>query len=114
MKTELFDWHGSQYAGRCYGGPLHDQMRAESSPYFRVMTTPRKIGVQRKWHQGDHYDVSLSKRAAAVALGAKEITWRECGLMTVLRRRDPAAPLVTPDEGALRIAARTLSGTAGD
>lgn len=36
-----------------------------------------EIGVARKWFQGDHYDVSLSKRKMAVRLGAQEITQRE-------------------------------------
>jgi hypothetical protein len=58
-----------------------------------------KIGVARRWYQGDHYDIALSKRVAAVRAGAVQITWRECSLMTVLRRRDPAATLVTPAEG---------------
>jgi hypothetical protein len=57
------------------------------------------IGVSRRWYQGDHYDVALSKRKLAIGLGAVEITWREASLMTVLRRRDPAAPLVTPERG---------------
>lgn len=35
------------------------------------------IGVARKWFQGDHYDIALSKRRLAVRLGAKEITQRE-------------------------------------
>lgn len=46
-----------------------------------------RIGVARKWHQGDHYDIALSKRALAVAAGAVEVTLRECGVMTVHRRK---------------------------
>jgi hypothetical protein len=46
----------------------------------------RKIGVARKWYQGDHYDICLSKRALAVKLGAREITWRELGCMISHRR----------------------------
>ena len=65
-----------------------------------------RIGIARRWYQGDHYDVSLERRAVAVALGAQEITWRQCSLMTVLRRRDPAAPLVSPEEGAAWLRAR--------
>ncbi|MET3517832.1 hypothetical protein ABIC63_005637 [Pseudacidovorax sp. 1753] len=49
------------------------------------------IGVQRRWHQApprhdSHYDISLTKRAAAVAAGAVEITWRQAGFMTIRRR----------------------------
>jgi hypothetical protein len=64
------------------------------------------IGVARRWYQRDHYDIALSKRAQAVALGAQEITWRDCGLMTVRRRRDPHAPLLTPDQGRAWLAGR--------
>lgn len=46
-----------------------------------------KIGVARRWHQGDHYDICLSKRALAVAAGAKEVTSRE--LVRVARPRAP-------------------------
>lgn len=44
------------------------------------------IGVARKWYQGDHYDISLSKRALALVAGAVEITWRQCGAMCSNRR----------------------------
>ena len=45
-----------------------------------------RIGVARRWYQGDHYDVSLGKRALAVKAGAIEITYRTCGLMTSNRK----------------------------
>ena len=65
-----------------------------------------RIGIARRWYQGDHYDVTLERRALAVEYGAREITWRQCSLMTVLRRRDPAAPLLMPEEGAAWLRAR--------
>lgn len=50
------------------------------------------IGVARKWiqHRGtykEHFDICLSKRALAVELGAKEITWRELGEKVIARAR---------------------------
>jgi hypothetical protein len=44
-----------------------------------------RIGVAKKWIQypgthREHYDICLSKRAAAIAAGAQEITWRETAL----------------------------------
>jgi len=42
-----------------------------------------KIGVSRRWYQGPpitrrpHYDISLSKRAVAIRLGALEIRRRQ-------------------------------------
>lgn len=46
-----------------------------------------RIGVAQRWHQGDHFDVCLAKRALAVAAGAIEITMRQCGAMVARRRR---------------------------
>lgn len=50
-----------------------------------------RIGVARRWHQGDHYDICVSKRRLAVKFGAHEITWRECGQIVVRRRLAAAA-----------------------
>ena len=49
-----------------------------------------KIGVQRKWTQKagtpeEHFDISLTKRAHAIELGAKEITGRE--MVELIRKR---------------------------
>ena len=65
-------------------------MIADSETELLVMAD--KIGVQRKWHQhaltpGSHFDIAMSKRALAVENGAVEITWRQAGAMTGLRRR---------------------------
>jgi len=45
-----------------------------------------KIGVSRRWYQGDHYDIASSKRALAVHYGATEITMRQCAMMCGNRR----------------------------
>jgi hypothetical protein len=50
-------------------------MIADTEEELHAMAS--KIGVARKWFQGDHYDVCLSMRAKAVSLGAQEITMRE-------------------------------------
>lgn len=54
-----------------------------------------RIGLARRWFQGDHYDVSISLRDKAIAAGAMEITLRQCAAMAHLRKRglpmgDPA------------------------
>lgn len=36
-----------------------------------------KIGMKRAWFQGDHYDLVASRREAALANGAQEVTARE-------------------------------------
>lgn len=53
------------------------------------------IGVARRWYQGDHYDIALSKRALAVHHGAVEISMRTLGLMVANRRATGA--LGTPE-----------------
>jgi hypothetical protein len=63
-----------------------------------------RIGVARKWHQGDHYDIALSKRVLAVRAGAVEITWHQCGVMAMNRRR--GNPLGTPAQAQAMIDAR--------
>lgn len=47
-----------------------------------------KIGVARKWYQGDHYDISISRRSIALDLGAKAVTMVELGR---IRRKAKAA-----------------------
>lgn len=63
-------------------------MIADSDAELHAMAD--KIGVARRWHQSpgrdSHYDICLSKRALAVAAGAKEITWRQAGCMSARRR----------------------------
>lgn len=48
------------------------------------------IGVARRWHQGDRYDIALSKRALAVAAGAVEVTLRQMAAMSMRRRVEGA------------------------
>lgn len=55
-----------------------------------------KIGVQRRWYQGDHYDVALQARKVATNLGAVEITLKQCSAMSMLRGRDPNKRLHDP------------------
>jgi hypothetical protein len=46
-----------------------------------------RIGVARRWYQGDHYDVDLPRRALAVQYGAREITMRQLASMVAIQRR---------------------------
>lgn len=52
-----------------------------------------RIGVARRWYQGDHYDIALSKRALAVQHGAREITARQCAAMMAVFRRQGVLPV---------------------
>jgi hypothetical protein len=46
----------------------------------------QRIGVNRKWHQGDHYDITMTKRKLAIKHGAIPITLRICAIMIANRR----------------------------
>ena len=71
-------------------------MIADSEDELHAMAD--RIGVARKWYQGDHYDVALSKRALAIAAGAVPVTLRELGLMSAVRRRNPNVALCAPED----------------
>ncbi|MGB4864336.1 MAG: DUF4031 domain-containing protein [Hyphomicrobium sp.] len=45
-----------------------------------------KIGVARKWFQGDHYDIAKSKRALAIQNGAVALSMRDLSAMAMLKR----------------------------
>ena len=51
-----------------------------------------RLGLQRRWFQGkswprQHYDVTETKRQAAIAAGAVAISWKETGRQ-IVRARD--------------------------
>lgn len=64
-------------------------MIADSSEELFDMAT--RIGLDHKWVQfpgsyKEHFDICLTKRKRAVELGAKEITWKELGQMTINKK----------------------------
>lgn len=67
-----------------YGRLIMCHMIADTDEELRLMAA--KIGVAAKWHQGNHFDICLSKRALAIANGAVEITFKQCGAMNARRR----------------------------
>lgn len=59
-----------------YGRMIMCHMLADTDEELHTMAA--RIGVARRWHQKpgtphSHYDICMSKRAAAVKLGAVEI-----------------------------------------
>lgn len=81
-----------------FGRMIMCHMVADSDDELHAMAA--RIGIARKWHQGDHYDISLGKRALAVGFGAVEITRRQLGCMVLNRRAtgalgDPATAIGT-------------------
>jgi arsenate reductase-like glutaredoxin family protein len=80
-------------AKHAYGRMLMCHMMADSTDELLAMAD--KIGVARKWLQKpgtayEHFDISKTKRAAAVALGAVEATSRDLGRI-ILERKKTAA-----------------------
>lgn len=72
-----------------YGRMIMCHMIADVDADLHAMAD--RIGVARKWHQApplhdSHYDISLAKRALAVAAGAVEISARQSACMRLLRR----------------------------
>ncbi|MDN7763030.1 MULTISPECIES: DUF4031 domain-containing protein [Burkholderia cepacia complex] len=66
-----------------------------------LLAMVRTIGVNPKdiQHRGtrdEHFDITKSKRAAAIAAGAIPITYRQCGAMN--RRRRVTGALGSPDD----------------
>lgn len=73
-----------------FGSMVMCHMLADTDDELHAMAA--RIGLSRRWWQdpaktaGSHYDVCLSKRAAAVAAGAFEITYRQAAAMNMRRR----------------------------
>lgn len=90
------DYKPSHAPGRKY---VMCHMIADTEEELHAMAD--KIGVLRKWHQGDHYDIVKAKRALAVQYGAREITMRQLARMAINRRR--GKPIGTPEEAQAEI-----------
>jgi len=69
-----------------YGRMVMCHMLADTEAELHAMAG--RIGVARRWHQGDHYDICLAKKALAIQAGAIEITQRQA---VEIRRRARAA-----------------------
>lgn len=72
-----------------FGRMVMCHMIADSDEELLAMAD--RIGVSRRWHQKpgtarSHFDIARSKRAAAIAAGAVEITWHQCSAMTAHRQ----------------------------
>lgn len=82
-----------------FGRMLMCHMIATTTDELHTMAA--RIGVARKWYQGDHYDVAKSTRLKAIGLGAQPITMRDLVCMNSFRHwtGNDQCPLLTPDEG---------------
>lgn len=68
-----------------FGRMIMCHMLADTEAELHAMAD--RIGVARRWHQGDHYDICQTKRVLAIAAGAIEITQRQA--VEIRRRQRP-------------------------
>lgn len=85
-----------------FRGMKMSHMVADTDDELHAMAD--RIGVARKWYQGDHYDVAKSKRSLAIKCGATAIPMRQLARMVYERRkamakrpRSPKAKATTPN-----------------
>lgn len=85
-----------------FGRMKMSHMIADTDEELHAMAD--KIGLPRRWFQGDHYDVSMSLRAKAIEAGASSITLRELGQIVREKRRQksslgPGSAMAPPSAG---------------
>jgi len=78
-----------------YGRMVMCHMMAADLDELHAMA--KLIGVQRRWFQGDHYDICLSKRKRAIEAGAEEVSARQLVAMRKARRELTRAALAATE-----------------
>lgn len=68
--------------GRTY---VMSHMIADTAVELHAMAD--RIGVARRWYQGDHYDITQAKRRLAIRAGAIEVSRMELGRKVIAARR---------------------------
>lgn len=81
-----------KYAMGNFRGMKMSHMIADTDAELHAMA--KRVGLKRKWFQGDHYDLSMSLRKLAIAAGAVPITLRQCAIMAANKRA--GYPMGTP------------------
>lgn len=78
----------------------HLSSTPDDDPDFtKLHAFARRIGMQRAWFQGDHYDVTPGRRAQAVRYGAFEVTRLELSMVLLYDRKGRERPTYgTPDK----------------
>lgn len=90
-----------------FGRMKMSHMIADSVAELHAMAD--KIGVARRWHQGDHYDIAMSKRELAIQNGARSITLRQLACMSMLAKQ--GLPLGDPETAIDRLIALRRQGS---
>lgn len=73
-----------------FRGRVMCHMLADTDEELRAMAD--RVGMQQRWHQGDHFDIDVHMRALAIAHGAREITRREAVLVRRHYRERESTP----------------------
>lgn len=91
MAVYIDDMYQSQMGK--FGRMKMSHMIADGEDELHEMAA--KIGLARRWYQGDHYDVSMGLRQKAIAAGAIPITLKQLSAMAMNRRF--GWPMGTPE-----------------
>lgn len=84
--TVYVDTMEAEYKPQHAPGRLYVMCHMIADTEAELHAMAARIGVARKWYQGDHYDIAKSKKALAIKFGARLITWRQLALMSNNRR----------------------------
>ena len=84
-----------------FKGMVMCHMIANSEQELHAMAAA--IGMQRKWYQRDHYDISMEMKQLALQKGAREIGMRELAALVFLYRADQ--PMGDPETAVSRMRA---------
>jgi Protein of unknown function (DUF4031) len=85
MPVYVDDWFQRAVVGSIRGTWSH-MVAGPGTPVEELHRIAAAIGLRRDWfqdesHGGEHYDVTKTKRAQAIAAGAIPISWRDMGKM---------------------------------
>jgi len=84
-----------------FRGMVMCHMIADSEQELHAMAAA--IGMQRKWYQRDHYDISMEMKQLAIQKGAREIGMRELAALVFLCRANQ--PMGDPETAVSRMRA---------
>lgn len=68
-----------------YRRMLMSHLIADTDEELHAMSA--RIGVARKWFQGDHYDICKAKRILAIEYGAVALSRKELSIKVIEQRR---------------------------
>lgn len=89
----LVNWNNPA-APKCFRNQPSCHMYADSLEELHALA--RKIGLKKSWFQNHrlmpHYDLTTSRRVAAILAGAIEKDWRHMVAMSKQKRAAPAEP----------------------